>query len=141
MELDQGCQTGGMRAYSAHESILPSLEHVLMLSSYLKVGGKSCQKILQTVLANILRNFAFYFPHYIYVWNQYDFVTVCITDKTSKHLVLICNYCRPSNTKPFKAQWLLHVPPALKPCILPTECVCVFRVVLTINSDCFPKQH
>jgi hypothetical protein len=22
-----------------------------------------------------------------------------------------------------------------------TECVCVFRMVLTINSDCFPKQH
>jgi hypothetical protein len=29
----------------------------------------------------------------------------------------------------------------LELCILPTECVCVFRVVLTINSDCFPKQH
>jgi hypothetical protein len=29
----------------------------------------------------------------------------------------------------------------LKLCILPTECICVFRVVLTINSDCFPKQH
>jgi hypothetical protein len=26
-------------------------------------------------------------------------------------------------------------------CILPTQCVCVFRMVLTINSDCFPKQH
>jgi hypothetical protein len=24
---------------------------------------------------------------------------------------------------------------------LPTECICVFRMVLTINSDCFPKQH
>jgi hypothetical protein len=21
------------------------------------------------------------------------------------------------------------------------ECICVFRMVLTINSDCFPKQH
>jgi hypothetical protein len=29
----------------------------------------------------------------------------------------------------------------LKFCILPTECICVFRTVLTINSDCFPKQH
>jgi hypothetical protein len=25
--------------------------------------------------------------------------------------------------------------------ILPTECLCVFRMVLTINSDRFPKQH
>jgi hypothetical protein len=25
--------------------------------------------------------------------------------------------------------------------ILPTEGICVFRMVLTINSDCFPKQH
>jgi hypothetical protein len=25
--------------------------------------------------------------------------------------------------------------------ILPTECIYVFRMVLTINSDCFPKQH
>jgi hypothetical protein len=24
---------------------------------------------------------------------------------------------------------------------LPTECICVFCMVLTINSDCFPKQH
>jgi hypothetical protein len=26
-------------------------------------------------------------------------------------------------------------------CILPTECIYVFRMVLTIDSDCFPKQH
>jgi hypothetical protein len=26
-------------------------------------------------------------------------------------------------------------------CVLPTQCICVFRVVLTINSDYFPKQH
>jgi hypothetical protein len=25
--------------------------------------------------------------------------------------------------------------------ILPTQCICVFRMVLTINSDCFRKQH
>jgi hypothetical protein len=25
--------------------------------------------------------------------------------------------------------------------ILPTQCICVFHMVLTINSDCFPKQH
>jgi hypothetical protein len=24
---------------------------------------------------------------------------------------------------------------------LPTGCICVFRMVLTINSDRFPKQH
>jgi hypothetical protein len=43
----------------------------------------------------------------------------------------------------FKAQWQLYVPPAqaLKICILVTQCVCEFRMVLTINSDCFPKQH
>jgi hypothetical protein len=29
----------------------------------------------------------------------------------------------------------------LKLCILPTECICVFHMDLTINSDCFPKQH
>jgi hypothetical protein len=29
----------------------------------------------------------------------------------------------------------------LKLCILPTQCICVFRMVLTINSNCFPKQH
>jgi hypothetical protein len=25
--------------------------------------------------------------------------------------------------------------------ILPTECICVFRMVLTTNSGYFPKQH
>jgi hypothetical protein len=29
----------------------------------------------------------------------------------------------------------------LKFCILPTECICVSRMVLTINSDSFLKQH
>jgi hypothetical protein len=29
----------------------------------------------------------------------------------------------------------------LKFCILPTQCICVSRMVLTINGDCFPKQH
>jgi hypothetical protein len=24
--------------------------------------------------------------------------------------------------------------------ILPTQCMCVFRMVLTINSDCFPNS-
>jgi hypothetical protein len=28
-----------------------------------------------------------------------------------------------------------------KHCILHTEGICVFRMVLTINSDCFSKQH
>jgi hypothetical protein len=43
----------------------------------------------------------------------------------------------------FKIQWLLYVPPALtyhKLCVLSVY-VCVFRMVLTINSDCFPKYH
>jgi hypothetical protein len=25
--------------------------------------------------------------------------------------------------------------------ILPTQCICVFRMALTVNRDCFPKQH
>jgi hypothetical protein len=29
----------------------------------------------------------------------------------------------------------------LKLCILPIACTCVFHMVLTINSGCFPKQH
>jgi hypothetical protein len=29
----------------------------------------------------------------------------------------------------------------LKLRILPTQCIYVFRVILTINSDYFPKQH
>jgi hypothetical protein len=29
----------------------------------------------------------------------------------------------------------------LKLCILPTQCICVFRMVLTINSHSFRKQH
>jgi hypothetical protein len=28
----------------------------------------------------------------------------------------------------------------LKLCILPTVCVCVYRMILTINSDCLPKN-
>jgi hypothetical protein len=37
----------------------------------------------------------------------------------------------------------LHLPQVLtlnKLCILPTQCICVFRVVLTINSDYFPEE-
>jgi hypothetical protein len=26
-------------------------------------------------------------------------------------------------------------------CDFLTQCICVFRMVLAINSDCFPKQH
>jgi hypothetical protein len=29
----------------------------------------------------------------------------------------------------------------VKLCILPTQCICVFHMVLTVHSDCFPKQH
>jgi hypothetical protein len=39
--------------------------------------------------------------------------------------------------KPTEVQWLLYS----KLCILPTQCICVFRIVLTINSDSFPIQH
>jgi hypothetical protein len=38
----------------------------------------------------------------------------------------------------------IYIPPALtlkKLSILPTQCVYVFRMVLTINSDYFPKRH
>jgi hypothetical protein len=28
----------------------------------------------------------------------------------------------------------------IKFCIVPAECICVLRMVLTINSDCFPKK-
>jgi hypothetical protein len=29
----------------------------------------------------------------------------------------------------------------LQPIILTTQCIYVFHMILTINSDCFPKQH
>jgi hypothetical protein len=29
----------------------------------------------------------------------------------------------------------------LKLWVIPTECICMLRMVLTINSDFFPKQH
>jgi hypothetical protein len=29
----------------------------------------------------------------------------------------------------------------LEHCILPTQCVCVLHMVLTINSDCFHKRY
>jgi hypothetical protein len=29
----------------------------------------------------------------------------------------------------------------LEHCILPTQCVCVLHMVLTINSDCFHKRN
>jgi hypothetical protein len=44
----------------------------------------------------------------------------------------------------FIANWLLFAPTCFNIetlCFLPTQCICVFRVVLTTNSDCFPKQH
>jgi hypothetical protein len=44
----------------------------------------------------------------------------------------------------FNARWLIYVPPhlALKEfCILPTQCIYLFRMVLIINSDYFPKQR
>jgi hypothetical protein len=41
---------------------------------------------------------------------------------------------------PVKAQWFLYVPPALT-YYNSAFFICVFRMVLTINSVCFPKQH
>jgi hypothetical protein len=29
---------------------------------------------------------------------------------------------------------------AQKLCVLPIECISVFGMILTVNSDCFPKQ-
>jgi hypothetical protein len=52
--------------------------------------------------------------------------------------------CNPTSTEVFKVQWLVYVPPVftcMNFAFPPTQCICVFRVVLTINSDCFPKQH
>jgi hypothetical protein len=37
--------------------------------------------------------------------------------------------------------YMYHLLYHIKLCILPSECICVFRMVLTINSDCFTKQH
>jgi hypothetical protein len=37
-------------------------------------------------------------------------------------------------------QSLIHVE-TLKRCILPTECICVLRTVVAINSDYFPEQQ
>jgi hypothetical protein len=38
-------------------------------------------------------------------------------------------------------KYIYHPPSSKNLCILPTECICVFRMVLTVNSDYFPKQH
>jgi hypothetical protein len=38
---------------------------------------------------------------------------------------------------PFQAQWCSYVPPVL----MPKHCICVLRMVLTANGNCFPKQH
>jgi hypothetical protein len=41
--------------------------------------------------------------------------------------------------------WPLHVltHAGVRPTLMfsPTQCICVFRMILTINSDYFPKQH
>jgi hypothetical protein len=37
--------------------------------------------------------------------------------------------------------YMYHMINILKLYILPTECVVVFHMVLTINSEFFPKQH
>jgi hypothetical protein len=43
--------------------------------------------------------------------------------------------------KSFSLVILLALFNAPKLSILPAEYICVFLMVLTINSDCFPKQH
>jgi hypothetical protein len=48
------------------------------------------------------------------------------------------------SSEPITAYWQLYVPLALtfkKLRILSTQCIYVFRMVLTINSDYFPKEH
>jgi hypothetical protein len=46
---------------------------------------------------------------------------------------------------PSKTQWSLTIRTTcfniLKLGILRIHCVCVFHMIPTINSDCFPKQH
>jgi hypothetical protein len=39
---------------------------------------------------------------------------------------------------PFTAQWFYMCLNILKLCSLPTDCICEFHTVLTINSDSFP---
>jgi hypothetical protein len=52
-----------------------------------------------------------------------------------KRFITHINPLNPSN------YCMYHLLQHTKLCILPTQCICVFRMVLTINSDCFPKQH
>jgi hypothetical protein len=65
----------------------------------------------------------------------------------SKSVIQFITYEKEMNQRypinPLKPSELIHTTSfnILKLCILPTECIFVFRVVLTINSDCFPKQH
>jgi hypothetical protein len=33
------------------------------------------------------------------------------------------------------------VTPSVKLCILPTQCIYMFQMILTVNSDYFPKQQ
>jgi hypothetical protein len=56
--------------------------------------------------------------------NRIDY-TLHIPTTISCPMVTICSTC-------FNVRKL---------CILPIECICMFRTVLTINSVCFPKQH
>jgi hypothetical protein len=85
------------------------------------------------------------------------FITTAVRTSYSCNLIIYCLYCPtepsvfcvPSVTakQPFRTM-IYHFINTLKTsfnttklCILPTQCICVFRMVLTINSDCFPKQH
>jgi hypothetical protein len=64
-----------------------------------------------------------------------------VTGSRNKQLnrFLRCSHINPLKSNGYYMYHLLFNTP--KSCILPTHCICVFRMVLTINSDCFPKQH
>jgi hypothetical protein len=52
-------------------------------------------------------------------------------------------YCNNLFQNPFKAQWLSYIYHMLQQnsaLYSPISCICVFRMVLTANSDYFPKQ-
>jgi hypothetical protein len=62
-------------------------------------------------------------------------VVVKTSCKNSKFSPCLINLLKPSSSLCTACVNTLQI------CIVPTQCICVFRMVLTINSDCFPKQH
>jgi hypothetical protein len=85
-----------------------------------------------------------YFPQCRILESPYSVFSLNVTDgvlqlhiSTVKIIVLhilsfTFLYCRREDNRLFNITEI---------CILPTKCICVFHVVLTRNSDCFPKQH